>query len=59
MAGGGIIMAKEKFDAVLYAAKKQAKQDIEDEPGSSVNSVPKLRDRVLKLEKFVGINSAK
>jgi hypothetical protein len=46
------------FDAAKFATRKQAKQDIEDQPSSEIKNVPELKERVLKLEKVVGITSA-
>ena len=46
-----------KFDPAKWNAKKQAKKDIEDEPSSDIKNVPELKERVLKLEKVVGIDS--
>lgn len=46
-----------KFDPIKWNAKKQAKQDIENQPSSEIQNVPELKTRVLKLEKVVGIDS--
>ena len=45
------------FDATKWEAKKQAKKDIESQPSSDIKNVPELKERVLKLEKVVGIAS--
>ena len=47
-----------KFDPAKWNAKNQAKQDIENQPSSDIKNVPELKQRVLKLEKVVGIASA-
>ena len=47
-----------KFNSVKWEAKKQAKQDIEAQPSSEIKNVPELKERVLKLEKVVGVESA-
>ena len=46
-----------KFDLEEWEAKKQAKLDIEAQPSSEIQNVPELKERVLKLEKVVGILS--
>jgi len=46
-----------EYDPAVYAAKKQAKTDIENQPSSEIKNVPELKERVLKLEKVVGLNS--
>jgi len=46
-----------KFNPIDWEAKKQAKQDIENQPSSEIQNVPELKERVLKLEKVVGIES--
>ena len=46
------------FDKTKFNAKKQAKEDIENQPSSDIKNVPELKARVLKLEKVVGIESA-
>ena len=46
------------FDTVKFAAKKQARKDIEDQPSGDIKNVPELKARVLKLEKVVGIESS-
>ena len=51
-------MATHRFDEAEWNAKKQAKQDIESQPSSDIKNVPELKERVLKLEKVVGITSA-
>lgn len=44
-----------KFDPVKYAARKTALQSIRTTNPATINSVPALRDRVVLLEKVVGI----
>ena len=44
-------MATHRFDPVDWAAKKQAKQDL-DQPHTPPSSVPALRARVDKLERI-------
>ena len=46
-----------KYNDADWNAKKQAKQDIENQPSSEIQNVPELKERVLKLEKVVGIDS--
>jgi len=49
-----ITMAKTKFDPIEYAAKKQAKQDL-DQPHQPAQSIPALRDRVDKIERILNV----
>ena len=46
-----------KFDLTKFQAKKQAKQDIENQPSSDIKNIPEPKERVLKLEKVVGLTS--
>ncbi len=51
------IVMNHKYNDADWNAKKQAKQDIENQPSSEIQNVPELKERVLKLEKVVGIDS--
>lgn len=46
-----------KFDTVKWEAKKQAKEDIENQATSDIQNVSDLKTRVFLLEKVVGINA--
>ena len=48
---------KHNFDPTDFNAKKQARQDLKNQPSSDIQNVPELKERVLKLEKVVGIAS--
>jgi len=43
-----------KFNSVDWAAKKQAKQDL-DQPHTPPDGVPALRDRVDKIERLLNV----
>jgi len=39
-----------KFDETKYNARKQTKNNIENQPSSEIKNVPELKERVLKME---------
>jgi hypothetical protein len=43
-----------KFDPIEWAAKKQAKTEL-DQPHTASNSVPALRERVYKIERILNV----
>jgi len=47
-------MVKIKFDPIEWAAKKQAKEDL-DTPHTAPNSIPVLRERVYKIERILNV----